>query len=156
MKCKKVRRKLGAYLDGELKEKEKLEVKEHLRQCSECRRQGQLLTKVNFSLKEREPIPPPANFQEIIWERINAEEKVRGLKPALAELRKTTTIAVATVLLAAGVITGVLVGNFILPQRPQSQGETYVSSIELENLQGFPSGSLSQVYFDLVSGEGVE
>ena len=41
MRCKKVKRELSAFIDGEISSKLKREIEEHLHQCADCFREYQ-------------------------------------------------------------------------------------------------------------------
>ncbi len=46
----KIKKLISAYLDGELKEKDKLLVENHLKECAECKKYYQELERVSFAL----------------------------------------------------------------------------------------------------------
>jgi len=71
MKCKKVRRKLVAYIDGELEKKQELLVKRHLLKCAECRKEADLLSKTSHFLKSKQCLRPSKDFEVNLWKRIN-------------------------------------------------------------------------------------
>ena len=51
MRCKRIRKKLAAYLDGELDERQKALVKRHLLECAKCRKEADLLGRISYLLK---------------------------------------------------------------------------------------------------------
>lgn len=74
MNCRKANNLLSAYLDGELAGVEQLQVREHLRQCDDCRFEYESLLctkRLLANLALRDPRP---QFEECILRRL-AEER---------------------------------------------------------------------------------
>ena len=76
MNCKKVKRRLSAYLDEELNYKEKLIVEEHLKECINCRNEFNVLSNQNKMLAKIETIEPSINFKTRFWEKIRDEKSI--------------------------------------------------------------------------------
>jgi len=155
MKCKKIRRKLVAYLDGELNEKQRLLIERHLSECIECRKEINLLSETFYLLKNERHIAPSENFETNLW-RIIYSAKKEKVTPYF--LRRMTYIvlpaAVATALII-GVFRENLKERFIPSQRISvSMEEEFLSSMGLDNFQDFPPGSLPHTYFSLTSNAG--
>ncbi len=74
MKCKRIIRNLPAYLDGELDEKEKQAVSQHLKTCPDCKKELAILSKQDEYLKQQKPIEPSAEFNAGVL------RKARGLE----------------------------------------------------------------------------
>ena len=55
MTCKKLRNKLSAYLDGEVKDNQRRGVQSHLEKCRECRRQLQQFEKISILMRNLPP-----------------------------------------------------------------------------------------------------
>jgi predicted anti-sigma-YlaC factor YlaD len=74
MKCENIKKLLlGGYLDNELREREALAVKEHLKECRVCREYEQTLKKAAFEPFETpEELVPP----ERVWQSI--KEDIEG------------------------------------------------------------------------------
>ena len=151
MKCKKVRRKLVAYLDGELKEKQNFLIEEHLSKCAECRKEVDLLSRTFYFLKNQEHPKLPEDFEANLWRRIYSQEK-RQVTPQV--LRRPVYLILSAAV-AAALIIGVVLGNFlgkVIPsQNVNLEEEEYLTSIGLDNFQDLPPGSLPQVYFNLAT-----
>ncbi|MCK4618140.1 zf-HC2 domain-containing protein [Candidatus Aerophobetes bacterium] len=157
MKCKRLRRKLVAYLDGELREKQKHLIKKHLSQCAECRKEAHLLNESFCLLKGQDYLKPSEDFLANLWERIYSTEE-KQLLPQVIFGRLVHLILPAAV--AAVLIIGVLVGSSvekIIPsQTVKLKEERYLTSIGLDSFQDLPTGSLPEIYLNLASAEEVE
>jgi len=75
MRCKKVKRELSAFIDGEVTPKLKGEIEEHLRQCADCFSEHQKF-KLMIQQTANTPriTPPPSMFLEV-RRRIRSAEK---------------------------------------------------------------------------------
>jgi len=152
MKCEQAKRKLVAYLDGELRERERLQIKKHLSQCAACRGEADRLQKTARFLKAQEHVMPRVDFETRLWERIQRVED-RQLSPQVVFERLGRAIVPVAVALSliVGIIVGDLVGNITLSPPGTSQEEAYAIAIGLDNFQDSPPGSLSEVYLTLAT-----
>lgn len=75
MRCLKVQRKLSAYLDGELKEKEKGIISFHLNQCPDCQEEFTTLTGQDSIFQKAEAIEPSPYFRTKFWEKVRTAEE---------------------------------------------------------------------------------
>jgi len=69
MTCKKLRNKLSAYLDGELKNREKRKVQSHLRQCQVCREQLGQLQKIAILMQNLPSQKAPTDLEARILKK---------------------------------------------------------------------------------------
>ncbi|MEA1965629.1 MAG: zf-HC2 domain-containing protein [Candidatus Aerophobetes bacterium] len=156
MKCRKVKQKLVAYLDGELQERQKLLIEEHLSKCAQCKREADLLNKTFYLLKNQEHLKPSEDFEANLWKRVHSAEK-RELLPQnifgrLAHLSLPAAVA-------AALIIGVIVGNFMekrVPSQNANLEEECLTSIGLDSFENLPPGSLPEIYFNLATTKEVE
>ena len=74
MKCKKVRKELTAYLDGELKDKKKRIISEHLEECPDCKKEFIILSQQEGLLGQIEAIEPSVNFRAQFWQKVRTIE----------------------------------------------------------------------------------
>jgi len=143
---------LVAYLDGELKEKKKLLIKEHLSKCAECKKEADLLNKTFYFLKNQERLNSSDDFETNLWERIYLAEKRQLLPQAIfGQLVHLILSAAVAAALIIGVIVGNFVGKTISSQTVKLEEEKYLTSIELDSFQNLPPGSLPEVYFNLAT-----
>jgi len=150
MRCKRVRQKLITYLDGELKERQKLLMEEHLSQCDKCREEVDSLLKISNFLKSWENIKPSQCLEVNFWRRVSSGKKRYPLFEPI--LRQLTPLALPAAITAA-LIIGIFLGNLVLEKTISSRAgssweEEYISLAGLDSFQDFPSGSLSEAYFN--------
>jgi len=154
MRCKRIRKKLAAYLDGELDERQKALVKRHLLECAKCRKEADLLSRISYLLKDQPRIKPTLSFEADLWKRIYSLEKEETTKKETTlYLLKWATYIILPAAVAAALIIGVFgenLGEKIASFESISLEEEYLSSIGLDSFRDFPPGSLSQAYFSLI------
>lgn len=78
MDCKTVTEKLSQLIDSEISEEEALEIRDHLKTCSECEGVYEGLLKLKESLREIKREEAPPSFMENLKQALKKEEK-RGL-----------------------------------------------------------------------------
>jgi len=151
MRCKKVKRKLYAYLDNELNESQKAKIQQHLCHCSDCASEVQLLTRTLSNLKIWRDIEPSDNFSAIFWGKVAAQEAIQPLHPSFLErlVHIPFTVAIATVLII-GLFLGGIIGNYLMPQNGEAKVKReYVASFALDSFKALPPDSIGSVYFAL-------
>jgi predicted anti-sigma-YlaC factor YlaD len=157
MKCKRIRRKLVAYLDGELEEKQKLSIKEHLTKCRQCKKEADLLKKSFYLLKDQQRLKPSQGFEASLWERIHSLEEKQPLPQAIfRRLVHAALPAAVTAALIIGIVVGRSVEKIIPSQTVKLEEERYLTSIGLDSFQDLLPGSLPEAYFNLAITPEVE
>ncbi len=155
MKCHDIQKKLSAYQDGELRLGELEEISRHLLSCQSCREQYEMFDQVWQSLGKLDEIRPEPWFYAQIVRKIK-EPRERGLLPTLERLfRPLRTPAIASILLAIGILTGAYLGNILarcdfLPFRPTQP--TYSQEVVFDSLKAFdpaPPGTLAHGYLQM-------
>lgn len=87
MNCRLVQRAISEYLDNELTGEQMLEVRHHLRECENCRREVESLRSVKKSLQQMKSIAPNADFEQRLFATVcnaKAEPRKRSFRPAIA------------------------------------------------------------------------
>lgn len=151
MRCKKVKRKLYAYLDNELNESQKAKIQQHLCHCIDCAREARLLTGTLSALKIWRDIEPSDNFSATFWRKVVAQEASQPLHPGFLKrlIHIPFPVAIATVLVI-GLLLGGIVGSYLLPQNGEAQiKQEYVDSFALDSFKALPPDSIGGVYFTL-------
>ena len=72
---------LSAFHDGELSPVAAAELTDHLRTCESCAAEYRALSSAANAVRHLRAVGPPANFQAMVRERVDAEE--RGMVPVL-------------------------------------------------------------------------
>jgi hypothetical protein len=159
MKCHKVQKKLSAYQDRELKHREQEEVSRHLLDCHSCSEQYEKLERVWETLGELGEIRPGPWFYPQIVRKIK-EPRERGFLPTIERFfQLLRTPAIASFLLAIGILSGTYLGNILVrrdffpfqPERP-----TYSQEVLFDSLKAFdpaPPGTLAHGYLRIMNYE---
>jgi len=157
MKCRSVQKKLSAYQDRELEPTEQEQVKSHLLSCRACREQFAELERVWQTLGEVKEIRPDPWFYPQVVRKIR-EPRQQGLLPTIERFfQPLRTPAIASILLAIGILGGAYLGNILIqcdflpfqPERP-----TYTQEALFDSLKVFdpaPPGTLAHGYLQMVS-----
>lgn len=151
MRCKEVKRRLYAYLDNELNESQRAKIQQHLRQCSNCAREAQLLTRTSRALKIWRDVEPSDNFSATFWRKVAAQETTQPLHPGFLTrlIHIPLAVAIAAVLII-GILLGGIVGSYLLPQNGAAQvKQEYIASFALDSFRSLPPDSIGGVYFTL-------
>jgi len=157
MKCRSVQKKLSAYQDRELEPKEQEQVRSHLLSCRACREQYAELDRIWQTLGELQEIRPDPWFYPQVVRKIR-EPRQQGLLPTIERFfQPLRTPAIASILLAIGILGGAYLGNILIqcdflpfqPERP-----TYTQEALFDSLKVFdpaPPGTLAHGYLQMVS-----
>jgi predicted anti-sigma-YlaC factor YlaD len=157
MKCSKVQKKLSAYQDRELEPKEQEQVRSHLLSCRDCREQFAELERVWKIVGQFEEIRPDSWFYRQLLRKIE-EPRQQGLLPTVERFfQPLRTPAIASILLAIGILAGTYLGNTLvrsdfLPFRPERS--TYSQEALFDSLKAFdpaPPGTLADGYLRMVN-----
>jgi anti-sigma factor RsiW len=159
MKCHSVQKKFSAYQDRELKPQEHQEVSRHLENCHSCREQYEKLEQVWQTLGELGEIrPDPWFFSQLV--RKIRKSRGRSFFPSVQWVFQVLrTPAIASILLAVGMLVGTYIGNILtrsdfLPF--QHTQPTYSQEALFDSLKVFdpaPPGTLAHGYLQMVSSK---
>ena len=156
MKCRNIKKKLSAYQDNQLEPLEQEEVRSHLLSCRACREQFAELERVWQTLGELKEIRPDPWFYPQLVRKVK-EPRERTLLPGLQWVFPILrTPAIASILLAIGILAGAYLGNTLvrrdfLPFR--SERPTYSQEALFDSLKAFesaPPGTLAHGYLQMV------
>lgn len=101
MSCSRMENKILGYVDGRLKESERLEVEKHLAACTACRLRVNEFRAVSGLLDELPMIEPTAAFDLRVHARVAAEPVKQGW---WAWLMPAPRVAVAAAMLVAAMV----------------------------------------------------
>lgn len=80
MRCEYYLELLSPYLDNELSPEEQMNLETHLRECSKCQQELQLLKIIKSNLSEIEEKPLPKSFHEQLMTNVNKEKRLNTIK----------------------------------------------------------------------------
>ena len=156
MKCRNAQKKLSAYQDGELEPQEQEQIGDHLLSCLTCHKQYAGFERVWRTLGKLEEIRPDPWFYRQLFRKVK-EPRERNLLPGVQWVfQMLRTPAIASILLAIGILTGAYLGNTLvrcdfLPFR--SERPTYSQEALFDSLKAFesaPPGTLAHGYLQMV------
>jgi len=157
MKCSRIRR-LSAFLDGEVTEEEKQHILEHLKTCPDCQKELEALHQVSDSLDSFEEIEPSPYFMIHLKQRIAEREARSFIRFPFVEWTRRVAVPVGTTALVIfSLFLGSYLGKAIYQVRAESESRLNMEFADLlciNSLDDFSEGSLSNVYNDLLTGEG--
>lgn len=152
MKCSGIKRKLSAYLDGEMPEQEKITISEHLQQCKDCSVELAALSAVKEALNDIEGIEVPPYFMTRLRQNIREQVKPTSIRQKVRRLVFTGATAFAVVAsLFLGNQAGKILYSSINRTLEPAVAETS-NGFGLGAFEEFPDGSLSDIYNELVTG----
>jgi len=152
MKCSRIKKKLSAYLDGEMPEHEKNIISEHLRQCKDCRAELAALSAVRDVLKSIEGMEVPPYFIARLRQHIKAQAKPL---PFLQRIKSLAVTAATAFALVASLFIGNQAGKTLyqsIAQTPEPVTAETSNVFGLSAFEEFPDGSLSDIYDELLAG----
>lgn len=160
MKCKKVRKKLVLFLDGELSEKQRIEIQNHLNSCPDCLKQVDVLLKIWDVSGELERIEPSPYLWNNLSLRIAEYESSKNLFSTFFEtIARYAVPATAVVIFLIGIFTGIYLGSFPNSQKPKDSSlnsdvtakEKFMRSSYLDSFDDLPPESIGGIYITLAS-----
>lgn len=167
MRCGKVTRRLLAFLDGEIGEKEKERIANHLKTCRSCGEEAKALSSLWRLLDEgKENIKPFPYFWNKLERRITEVKENQDIFGKLWEwLNKAFVPATATAVLVIGLFIGIQLGEAVYSSIARKLNPESISlaqrevdeSLQLNTLDDFPGESIGGVYYTLIAeGESSE
>lgn len=106
MNCMNYRDRIDEYIEGKLRNDEKVSFEEHLQQCPECTELVRLQKFTDRIISEEKQITPDFHFTDKIMAGL--EETGKGHDSALVLILRPIIITVAV---AASIFAGILLGN---------------------------------------------
>jgi len=157
MKCHSIQKKLSAYQDRELEPNEQEQVRGHLLSCRDCREQFAEIERVWKIVGQFEEIRPDPWFYLQVIRKIR-EPRERSLLPGLQWVfQMLRTPAIASILLAIGILASAYFGNILArsdyfpfqPTQPTYSQEAFLDSLKV--FDPAPPGTFARGYLQMVS-----
>jgi predicted anti-sigma-YlaC factor YlaD len=145
MRCSEIQRKLSPYIDNEMTDPQKKEIKNHLAICENCQRDYQDLLE-SWELLDALPKPEPAPF---LYTRIQTRLSEKSKGKQYGRLERFFVPLSATAAVIIGIVIGSIVGaNGEVSNTVSTSGNGVVSPIDLSAFDDMPESSLGQIYYD--------
>jgi anti-sigma factor RsiW len=156
MECREIRKRLSAYLDGELKQGEWERVANHITSCPDCARELKTLQETCSLLKVDEGIEPSQDFLLQLFEKIGSGGKgYQSLQRTRWSFTSVPAFIRLTIVLLLGMVVGVGFGSLTSSERQGGVALTRsmnaAQGIALDNFQSVHPQSLTQAYINLTS-----
>lgn len=156
MKCSQVKKKLTAYLDGEVSEKEQEIISEHVKSCIACRQELEVLTVVSRTLDEVVDVEVTPYFRAHLKTRLR-DVKIGEEKPFsfLEWIRRATFPVAAAALFLFSIVAGGQLGRTIYQATAQTNQVQAAEIDYIAGISGFEEMSdvsFSEIYEDLYTG----
>ncbi len=157
MGCEKVKRKLSAFLDNELREEETTETEKPLSLCSLCAKEAEILSETWKFIGELEPISPSPDFWDNLSQKILPQEDLSSYG-FFSRLVQVPLSAAISFILIIGLSMGIYLGNtFYLNVSETVLKNPAKNTSELSYMTSFdalPSDSIGSVYVELALQRG--
>lgn len=157
MECKKVKAKLSAFMDNELKDNKRLKIEQHLTDCPLCMQEAKLLAQTWSALDVWERMEVPHNFETRFWQRVRErEEKKLSIQKLIRSIVRIPVPAAAVIILVTGLILGDYLGNILYPKETKLSADKVIALgkndiLYLDTFDDLPPESVGNVYMSLVS-----
>ncbi|MBN2380172.1 zf-HC2 domain-containing protein [candidate division WOR-3 bacterium] len=144
------KKRLSAYLDGELNENLRQEIKIHLEVCKYCQGLVAELKTVSQSLEILEDLDPTPFFSKRVRSKVLEKTQVRGWRKVMVPALASTAAALSIIL--GGFISQEMLGD---SSGTDTGTETELASyLGTSPVQDFPEGSLGDVIDEVFPDEG--
>lgn len=102
-KCKKTRKYLSSFIEGEIAEELRLDIEAHLRACPGCRKEKELLARSWTILETWPAVEPSPDFKARFWQEVEALEHRRKIPWSyLFKWRLAPVLAAVFILILTG------------------------------------------------------
>jgi anti-sigma factor RsiW len=156
MKCSKIKKRLTAYLDGELSDEEQQVISEHVKSCVSCQQELESLKIVSRTLADLDDVEVTPYFRIHLKTRLRDEKTGDGKTFSFLEwIRRATIPVAAAALFIFSIAAGGQLGRAIYRKttqttRAQAAEIDYIAGISgLEEMSGM---SFSDMYEELYTG----
>lgn len=156
MKCSEIKRKLSAFLDGEVSKDAKQLISEHLKSCEHCRKEFEAFSQVSEVLEIMDEVQVSPYFMTHLKQRI-AEQQAKSVVrlPFVEWIRKAAVPVAATVLIFLSFLVGSNLGKAMYQEQADimAKSDTEIANVlGVTTLDEFPEGSLGWAYNNLLIG----
>ena len=148
--CRGFRKKLSAYLDGEISAKDRAGLEKHLHACPGCQKEIDALSGLRLRLGEVEELPSAPHLWPAVLAAVSPirREKWSFSLSSLREFKPVTVAAAALIVVAVGIWAGSILGNRMY-QRVVEGSPSLPPRIDyLSVFDELPAGSAGQAFIE--------
>ncbi|UCE19849.1 MAG: anti-sigma factor [Gemmatimonadota bacterium] len=155
MKCEEIQRKLSAFIDKELKQKDAKLIREHLNKCTGCAEELRAISSAWDFVETAEGIEPSPYFWTKLSARIDEQTTQRAERWSFVKRLFPKPIPIfAAAALVLGVLLGNFVGRMLYPNGSYMNTNGTAEALALNTFDDLPSGSLGEAYYSLLTEGG--
>jgi anti-sigma factor RsiW len=144
------KKKISAYLDGELPEDERARIEIHLEECAACRAEAEELTAVSNALDVLDGLEPDPYFASRV-KRLALLQKQNG------RLKRVLVPAAATAAAALSLLLGGFLGKTLYAGwsvEPMNADAAFAEYYDTSAIEDYPESTLGEVLDDLPTNGG--
>lgn len=156
--CRRIRKRLSAFQDGELGAAEKDAIESHLHVCEECRMHYEELLQTYHLLRSIPAIAADEGLSLRVLERVDQTQGPLWVQLKENLLRLVPAPAAMAAMAVVGILVGTIMGNFwirqqVLPVRTSTafQSEPALTIVSVKAFDAAPSGSFAANYLQLTA-----
>jgi predicted anti-sigma-YlaC factor YlaD len=153
MKCKKVKRMISLYIDGELKPDNEKKLVDHLETCESCQKEKKIMECLNQMLLPPTEIQPSPQFLFKVKQKITSPKTIDYYTASLLKYLKSVLVSMACILIF---VISFILGNSFGTQLKEKETpgkntvvETFNKIMKVSVFDSIPRDSLAYEYFNL-------
>jgi anti-sigma factor RsiW len=154
--CRRIRKKISAFQDGEVASTLKHAIESHLDACEDCRSQYEAFLRTEQMLRRLPDIEPDARSSQRIVNGIEQRRAPLWIRIPVNALRLLPTFAPMAGMAAAGMVLGMILSNLWMgrqlhPVRSLSvfSSEQAITLASTRTFDAVPPGSFAETYLNL-------
>lgn len=153
MKCSKIQQLLSNYLDGAVSDDERYVIEKHLKTCTSCQKEFEVLQKLGANLDLVSDVQISSRFENIVLDKIaRTEIPIRSKLPFILPLPKLIYASATIVTIIFTILLGNLMGKTMfreyVKRRPTIESPT-ISIYQFGICFEVPDSSYSIIYHNL-------
>lgn len=156
MDCRKIRRKLSAYQDGELADSQRDQIEQHLKQCSTCSLALQQLNQLWNLMDSVDTIKSAPYFWTRLSQRLQERSEPKAVwRPFFVPVQNLSFSLLVICLLVLGFAIGMFLGHNIYHHSQLTSAAAVDQELDqvfpMNSFEDFPEQSMAQAYVTMIS-----
>ncbi len=153
MKCKKVKRMISLYIDGEIKPNNEKKLFDHLETCESCQKEKDLLECITQMLLPPKEIQPSPQFVFQVKQKITSPKTIDYYTASLLKYLKPALVSMACIIVF---VISFFLGNSFGTQLKEKETpgkktviDTLNNTMKISVFDNIPQDSFAFAYFNL-------